>query len=239
MSLSVLLSNFINKERNRFSNKRNNSVAFSFGHIARYHDFLQIILRRYTEVSKFFVENTKHFHEYAKGKNGPVDQQMQSTLEQGRELGDELHLQIESFYIFSKIMLDKTTQAFEHYFGGERDLSLVSHHKLSKDFVEYASKKGLSKPPKELIDSINNLQKRVVDFRDDIITHMNNPRSMKGTMFQYDTGEAWISEHKIYPKEGETQNDGMAPSRLMKILDEYIEKMVSYILHNKEKAKLS
>lgn len=238
MSTNNLIINFIHQERNRFSDRRNNSVAFSFGQITRYHNFLQIILQRYKEASKDFIANTKQLQEHAKNGGGTMGNEMQAIWETSLTLTDDLHLQMESFYLFSKIMLDKTSQAVEHYYGNERGISLVSHHKLSQCFPEYTKMKGLSNPSEFLLNLIAELQEKICDFRDDIITHMNNPRSMKATMFQFDTGETWISEHKVYPKDGEIQNQGLAPTRLIKALEQYIEEMINYIRQNKDKAKL-
>ena len=56
------LSDFIGSERERFANVDNNKFAMSFSQISRYSAFLDIILKRYEEVSSKFFENTKKLH---------------------------------------------------------------------------------------------------------------------------------------------------------------------------------
>ena len=54
----------------------------------------------------------------------------------------QLHLEIESYYLFSKIMLDKIVHALEFYFGQGRKKSLDSHDGLVKNSASYVARKA-------------------------------------------------------------------------------------------------
>lgn len=235
MNIADLISNFIRTERDRFSDKRNHSFAFGFGQIRRYYDFLQIILRYYDSASKAFMENTKLMQEFAKNGGKGWTEEQRKELDRGYELSSELHLHIESFYIFAKILLDKIAQAIYFYFGNSKTM-FQSHHDMIGRIQPYVSERGLSPIPESLFNQMNQLKEQVSDFRDDVITHQYSPRAMKATMFNYTTGETWMMNHRIEPKEGEGQREGIPLTQLTKQINGYILEVINYLSSNKNKA---
>lgn len=237
MNTADFISNFIRTERDRFSDKRNNSFAFGFGQIRRYYDFLQIILRYYDSANKAFMENTKRTQEFIKsGGKGWSDEQ-RKELDRGYEFSNKLHLHIESFYMFAKILLDKIAQAIYFYFGNSKTM-FQSHHDMIGRIQSYVSERGLIPIPEPLLNRMKQLQELVSDFRDDVITHQYSPRAMKATMFNYTTGETWMMDHRIEPKEGDKQRESMPITQLIKLIDDYIAEIINYLLANKDRAYL-
>ena len=226
-------------ERERFSARHNNLFAFSFSHIARYYEFLKIIQERYHKVSAEFIENTKAQQAtFQSGKNAVTEEQMQ-FLNKGREITTILHLEIESYFLFAKILLDKVARAIKFYFGKARGLSLDSHDGLAKNFESYISIKQLTILPTDLNELIKTLKEWVSDYRDKEIAHEKSPRTMKATMFSHGaTSTTWVASTKIYPTEKDKQVESKEIDEVMNLIDKYISEIVKYIQKNKEKTNL-
>ena len=137
------LSNFINKERERFETRENNLFANSFKEIIRYHNFLKIILRRY----KLLVsENAKVFYEFQEsidkspGSHRETDKQAEIRRKM-TELAEEIHSEVESFYMFFKILVDKISFSVQYYFGKSRKVKMSGHHSMVEKFNDSADLK--------------------------------------------------------------------------------------------------
>jgi hypothetical protein len=110
-----------------------------------------------------------------------------------------LHLEIESFYLFAKILLDKIAHALEFYFGLGRKKSLDSHDGLVKNFAQYAEVKCLTLPS-DFMTIAARLKTDVSDYRDYEIAHEKSPRRMSGTVFDAE-GRMRIVATSLYPTE--------------------------------------
>lgn len=233
MNTADLISNFIRAERDKFSDKRNNSFAFSFGQIRRYYDFLKNIIHHCDVANKAFQENTRLMMEFAKTGGKEWDDEKRKELHRGYELTTELHLQMESFYLFAKILLDKISQSIYFYFGNTQT-NFQSHHNMIKNFQRYVSEKNLSSP-NDLFVQMEVLQEKISEFRDQVIVHQYSPRATKATMYDA-SGESWLVDTRVEPKEGERQREGMSPKQLIKQIDDYILEVLNYLSANKDKA---
>jgi hypothetical protein len=137
---------FVGTHRCRLLFEQHNMFAFAFGKVTRYWQFLEIIYERYQLASRAFMENTKALYEPMKpGASSLLTEEQQRLHEAGASLQAALHLEIESFYLFAKIMLDVIAHAIEYYFGSARNLSLDSHDDLAKNLHKYAAAKSLGK----------------------------------------------------------------------------------------------
>ena len=74
-------------------------------------------------------------------------------------------LEIESFYIFAKIYLDKTAHALETYFGERRNCSFESFSKFASKFKTLESVDKFT-VELELQEIALKLKQEIVDFRD-------------------------------------------------------------------------
>ena len=233
------LSIFIDTERERFvRGKHSNLFAFSFSQIVRYHEFLKIISTRYEKASMEFIANTKTLQKtILPGKSFTSEDELKLSAE-GEKLNTILHLEIESFYLFAKILLDKVARATEFYFGQARGLSLDSHDDMSKNFEPYIKTKGLTILSDELKRLISQLKKDISDYRDKQIAHEKSPRTIKGTAFKLDTGESQIINIKLYPTEKDQQFESKEINQMIWLLEQYICEMVDYISLNRDKTNL-
>jgi hypothetical protein len=230
------LSDFIGAERERFANEDNNKFAMSFSQIYRYSAFLDIILKRYEEVSSKFFENTKATQAAVLPGTHPMTGQLMTLHEEGIRLNIMLHLEIESYYLFAKIMLDKIVHALEFYFGQGRNISLDSHDNLVKYFEAYAEQKGLVLSP-EFRAMAKILKTDISDYRDYEIAHEKSPRRMSGTMFDSE-GNMKMTAMSLYPTEKDQQVESKVLHDLARDLDIYITQVIELIRTNGAKTRL-
>src|SRR5688572_29970565 len=139
------ISTFIISERENYLGEDNNLFAFSFGQALDYLDFIVIIADRHKRISREMVLNSKKMME-SHPRSGPVTDEQMALLDEGRRLHTLVHLEIESFYLFAKILLDKVALFLQDYFGQVRGISLRSHDKLAKYYIQYGVAKGLIYP---------------------------------------------------------------------------------------------
>jgi hypothetical protein len=230
------LSKFIGSERERFAGEDNNRFAFSFSQISRYYEFVEVIVDTYKSASQQFVANTRaHQESFLSGSHKVSDTQM-LILKEGWRVNLLVHLEIESFYLFSKILLDKISHSVEFYFGPARGHSFDSHDNLCKYLASYAEQKGLTLP-QDFIKLATELKTDVSDYRDYEIAHEKSPRRISGTIFDAD-GKPRIVATNLYPKEKDQQVESKALEDLHKRIDEYINQVIILIRSNADKTRL-
>jgi hypothetical protein len=138
MERETPLSRFVDSERTRFRSEDNNKFAFSLSQISRYQQFTTVVFGRYQNVSEEFIANVKAQQKsFLEGTHKATDDQMFLVNESAR-LSILLHVEIESFYLFAKILLDKVAHSIEFYFGSVRKRPLDSHDDLYKNLTVYA-----------------------------------------------------------------------------------------------------
>lgn len=147
-----------------------------------------------------------------------------------------LHLEIESFYLFAKILLDKVARALEFYFGLGRSCSLDSHDDLVKNLATYAGQKGITLSQR-FVEIANMLKKDISDHRDYQIAHEKSPGTIFGTLFDVE-GKTKIFSSRFYPKESEKQVATQELDKLLRDLDEYLGEFIKCVTANRDKTKL-
>lgn len=234
--VSRRLVDFIRSERERFSTEHNNMFGTSFSQITRYYEFLSIVFRRYKEASIAFTENTKALQATFKSGHHEMTSQQMSLHEEGVRATTALHLEIESFYLFAKILLDKVAHALEFYFGKVNRRPLDSHDDLTKNLEAYAQSKGLLITT-GLFDLIRKLKEDISDHRDYQIAHEKSPRTLRATGFD-EQGNTKIIGTKLYPKEGDRQNETKLLEELLTEINEYLDMITEFIQQNGNKTRL-
>jgi hypothetical protein len=152
------------------------------------------------------------------------------------ELGVRVQLEVESFYLFAKILLDKVARALEFYFGPVRSLSLDSHDDLARRVESYAAARDL-KAPVELVEAIQRLKTDVSDFRDYRIAHHKAPRTVRGTMWT-PSGETHMRLTQIYPTAKDQDAQSGSLEELLRDIDSYLRQIVGLIETNRMRTAL-
>jgi len=232
-----LLSDFIETERERFSIRDNNLFAMSLAQIERYHRFLVVIVARQREAGLKFVANSQAFRSAVPSGTRELTDEQRRLLDESAELTSLLHLEIESFYLFAKILLDKAAHSIEFCFGSVRERPLDSHDDLVKNFQAYAEMKGLVVPA-GFLEAAASLKKDVSDFRDYEIAHEKSPRRLSGTGFSSD-GRTIMISNMLYPKPIDKQVSSRFLNDLLNEIEVYVGLLIELIKTNRKLTRLT
>src|ERR1700693_2136596 len=141
--------------------KSGNRVFYAGSQVQRYYQFLIVILDRYRADERAFLVANDAVLTLARAGSVAQDENVH-RINHAMFL---LQVEIESFYLFAKILLDRMARFIEHFFGPERGLSLDSHDKLAKNIRSYCAEKGLA-VDEAFLSRIVELRELVADFRD-------------------------------------------------------------------------
>lgn len=219
------MSRFVKAERARFG-ERENLFAGHMSALHRYRQFLGIIAQRYVAASEALAQHFELARVDIKRADG-------AWFVRSGELGDNLHLEIESFYLFAKILLDKIAHCVEFYFGPERGLSIDSHDNFAKSAVEYVERKGLSTTA--FVDAAPSWKLRISDYRDYNIAHEKSPRAQRASLVDAE-GNGRMAAFRLFPKNGESQKDTEVVTVLLVDLDSYLQLLLRFMAANQNKA---
>lgn len=236
----ITLSEFVQAERNRYIDEGNNLFALSLSQVTRYYEFMSIITDRYHTASKRATSiSIKLMGTVSDQEPGDLSNEQEKFYEEMVDLTIKIHLEIESFYVFSKTFLDKIALFIQNYFGNVRGISLISHDKLTKLHEKYGLAKDLIYPD-GFSESLSYLKENICDYRDKQIAHMHNPRIARGTVFGRN-GNSRIMAVPIFPNQNEInkQVESKDVSELLTSIDAYVQLIIAVIELNREKAKFS
>lgn len=236
--IDVELSAFISEERRHFETEGNNMFAMAFGQVRRYHDFLAIIKERHDRLSNKYKGLSERYNALLPTCSGPcpIGEELGACLEEMRNMSTAFQLEIESYYLFAKIMLDRVAHFVEFVFGPERRLSLDSHDQMTKHFRGYCEAKGL-KDVDKVESLLGSLKTDIADFRDYQIAHEKSPRTIRGVGLLGDGG-AFMMSTKLYPKDSDGQVQSKSPEKLKLDLLLYLREIMELVRANRERSRL-
>lgn len=237
MAKQNILTEFILTEIEHYDDRDVNRFSASLWQATRYYDFLQLIIKRYRIASRNYEAHARRMmattlDESSSATSGEVA----GLIEAGQARYTRLHLEIESFYMFATILLNKIANLVEDYFGQARQCSLISHNELRKSYKKFANEKGIT-IPKELGGNLERLQTTVVDYRNKQVAHLRNPRVLKGTAFDK-LGNSKIVLGYIYPRETDKLlSSPKVIDDVMQDIDFYIRQVITLIKTNRSKSR--
>jgi hypothetical protein len=145
-------------------------------------NYLRIIAHDYEIANEAFMAHVDWQREkFNSGTREMTADEIEEKFKR-RQASQTLHLRIDTFYVFAKILLDQVGPLIEACFGQGRATSLERHSKLTRNLEEYAQQRGLTSVPQELTQQMNDLGD-VVEYRDIWITHDASPRTVKSTIY--------------------------------------------------------
>jgi len=234
---SELVDAFVESERHRFTDKDNNLFGLSVYQIMRYYEFLTVILERHTETSTIYSSlNRRTMADSSRGSR-------EATRDETLVLGELfkymtlVQLEVESFYLFAKILLDRTAHFVELFLGRARKLSLDSHDKLTKNIESYALKKGLTIHP-SLLELMRRMKVDVSDHRDYGIAHEKGPRTVR-TIWLSSDGPLSILYNRVLPTNLDKYMATRPLSELFDDIDKYLAEIVAFAQMNSHKTTLA
>lgn len=203
---------------------------------------MEFILTRYQKLYKKWERIHLEFEQINNGKKLSDNQSEHSKLvfdlfNKDFEIKEEIQLYIESFYLFSKILLDKVAIAIWQYFGRvqEKGLTLSSNDDLTKHLKKYAEIKSINLPDDILIKA-QLLRNSISDFRDWQISHERNPeRKIKWSrMTILDRGALKLRINRFFSKEKKETIFSHKLNDLQNEIFEYIVLVVKLIKDNRK-----
>jgi len=148
-----------------------------------------------------------------------------------------VHLEVESFYQFAKILLDRVADAIYLYFGAPRPKFGSSHSKLvTKHFTPLCAALALDGQTVKTV--MTDQHTRIVRHETDVIEHLANPKLIPGTFFGAD-GRARISTGMLAPQPGEDAFPSTGdPAVLFEAIETYIEAVVDFLERHRDQSVL-
>jgi hypothetical protein len=231
------LTEFIKVERDRYGDRGGNMFAQTFSRITKTYRYLLIIEDRYISASEAFMQNTSALQATIIEGNHPCTPEQQVLHDQGWKLGLAVELEIDSFYVFAKMLLDRIAHGIEFYFGQAKGCSLESHKEMMKCFPDYVLAKKLKEPSNRLKERIEALKTEIRDYRDHEIVHAKKPRVLEGIGFDK-SGSVYKTQGIMSPSEKDKFVSSKSPKDLMVLLDEYICLIIEFMRENATQARI-
>jgi hypothetical protein len=227
----VVLGDFYDEEVARAGGYQTSAQVLALHQAKRTHEYLVLILRDYRAASAALLEHLETEQEIP----GPLGwtAERRRHVDESERLQTVVHLRIETFYVFAKIMLDKLARAIEIHFGPARGIPLNKHSRLVMKLRDYAAAKGLAVPSNHLVEVAEKVENEIAAFRDRHITHEWNPRRRWATGINEGTGDTSLAAWIVSPKASDSPPlPGLAPPKLMETLDSYVIEVVEYLKAN-------
>jgi hypothetical protein len=233
------LSDFIISEREKYLDDYGNLFAVSLSQVQRYYDFILIIADRCIKANHSMISNRqKMMGALSAYSSEPLTDEQMDLFEEVQRITVLVHLEIESSYLFAKILIDKIALFLQNYFGQAHGISLVSHDKLTKYHKQYCAAKGLVYPD-GFTESLQLLKNLVCDYRDKQISHLQNLRTIRATILNDTNSQAKIAEIRLYPNSNELneQATSMELPELLSAINNYIQQVIAVIELNRVKTR--
>jgi len=226
----------------RSSHPKSGVIANSITQWFRYRDYLKRVLVRYEDANGTYLEVRRRVRQRLPKTPGRHRSSRRVSADMRRlwPLTRDVHLEIESFYVFAKILVDRVADTFAlfflgHLFGGFGS----SHVKLKNQLASICQVKNVR--PGKLTKMTRDLQERIVDHRTGVIEHLREPRYSPGSSIGAN-GKIRIEMGLVSPTEADHEFDTRTTEPLgdlMAALDDYLDAMAAFLQANRDKSVLA
>lgn len=134
---------FRDGERWHYTDADQNLFALSVSQADRYYQFLGILRSRIEATATALAELHQRMYCSAEPGIHQLSEEEGQLLDASSSLQTQIQMDVETFFVFAKILLDKLAHFLEHYFGPESGTSFRSHDKLVKFFSKFVAAKEL------------------------------------------------------------------------------------------------
>ena len=194
----------------------------AFSQATRYYLILEIVRGRYSEASREYVDDTRAVQ--ADPKNHNHDRSLDLSL--------RLHLEIESFYLFAKLFLDRTADALAYFFGFKWGGLGSTFSKLAEKYDgQKQYRKHLPPLPEPLKKIIMELKEQIVEHKTDTIEHVQEAGLTHATTYSEELAPdgTTVVKTRIYPMVVAASPSGRSPHQDTQTPDEIFLKLNAYI----------
>jgi len=240
-----IVDDLIESEHSRLDATQHTGVQFtgfstSWQAVARYHTFLTLIVEREAKATDNFSLAAKALRDTTPSSGPYLTAEQERRLNELDKATDLLHLEIESFYLFAKILLDAVARAIEKYFGQGKACSLDSHHDLIDNFAEYVAQKKLDIPT-DFVERARRVRGDISNFRDHEIAHNKRLNRVTATALTQDGRRATIiaTSTVVPPERMKPQASSIHVAELMSAVESYIASAIEIVKTNTDKRNLT
>lgn len=238
MSAYDELLQFIEESRGRIIDvDANNRFGVFASALAEERASLEIIVSRYLAASEQLVRNTEEMMALNKPGTHPVSDEQSTLLVEAVKIQRGLRLEIRSYYLFAKILLDNVSRFIEFYFRPGRACSLDSHKELIKNLGNFCDKKGLSLPEK-FLEIANDLKERISEYRDKQVGHDKSHDLIATSFSTVGDPAPRLTRGYIGPGPSKMKPTSEPLQDLTEALDEYLVLLVTFLSQNESKTWL-
>lgn len=238
MSASQRLVVFIEVERDRLETRDGDILGAYANQLRELVGFLEVTTNESADATRAWWQSFQEWQAKG-GREAEETAEMARLLEEVERTGLIFFLRVETFYLFAKILLDKLARLIPLYFRPGRGVGgLTAHSSLVKGALpRFAKQQGLTPVPPSLADLIQELGRRVSDYRDDWIAHDQalSPRNVRGIAVLLDIGDAAILTERLYPRAGESRAQSEPLRTLLPLIERYVIELLDYLERNHEK----
>jgi hypothetical protein len=231
---------FLKLEHKQYPEAAGNDLCHAIDPLIRYESYVRTIVARHvTLVQEFKGTDVALQPMLAAGGSRSLTEDEHRVLTYRGNLSSCVVLEIESFYLFSKIFLDRIAIFIEHYFGKLRNVSVHSHDKLFKNHINFMQGHDVVVPA-EFGATLLDLKRRIADFRDYQIAHEQGMRTIRGATW-IPGGEPRIIMAPAHPstrKIGTIQAESEDLGLLTREIDKYIDIVQGIIVSNRHRSHL-
>jgi hypothetical protein len=236
MSIDEKLRHFNESECCRFDDEYRMRFALSFGELRRYRRYLDLIFDRHKQAVAEFAENSRAMQAASKRSEhrGPFPTQGAVIA-----MAERVYFEVESFYVFANILLDKTATFIQFYFGVRgKAKGIGTHHELLDNLKEYAEERGLT-VESAFLEAIRECRERISNFRTKAVVHENCSRTTRTTETTPE-GSAQLALGRLEAIESDrdkfVQSEDFIDLSIM--VDSYLEQVLAFVIANRKKTKL-
>lgn len=242
MSIADRINAFMQARDHREDTKTWNLLNTSFGGWLRYWTFLTVIRDRYVDASEAHTRAWRVLHESIE-KGSRADERRPLTPDQREEYDRiarqsvRVHLEIESFYVFANILLDRIASTFRFYFWRR---SNWNHRQLSQNLEKICVSKSLHVSSRDFFKMPDKLEGLIVKYRNTRIEHVEEPRLILGTSWS-PSSRVKIVPMVLYPSADEAeevQHSTADLDELLEVLGAYMAIMLDLFDANAAKSIL-
>lgn len=208
----------------------------AFGHVLRGYRYLELIHERHVPTAKRYKELlalifTKMDPAFDGGAI-TYDDEMATMDAEMADLLDIAHLDLETFFLFAKTVLDRIAQYIELYFGPEPKLPVRAHEKLYANFSEYATRRGIVVP--------DGFTQSVRDVHDMIFTHQAESATNDARVAQSpsDLMIAHTDERPGPNGAHRVTRLSLTTGQLLNVVDAYLRLVLEFVRRNPNRARM-
>jgi hypothetical protein len=231
-AFTTQLNELTEKVRHQLDNREANTLGRVVGEVQFYRRVVERVSHRCVQANeRFFTSMDALEASLAGASDGPMSPHQQRLWFAHAESGELLRQEIETFYLFARVLLDKLTHAFCSLLGWGQHAQL-SFHGFADEITKFTRAKGLPAVPDEDLTVMRQLQADIVDWRDDQIVHAISPRAIRPFGFEQSRREAYLMYTRIYPEARDKDVIGKRPSDMLGTLNDYCDRWLAYLERN-------